>query len=185
MNFKDAYEKMKNGTATEEEIEFVKEEINKAKEVNEVLTEEEDSKENKLKPVEEDEIKKLKRKVKIKAIVTPIVVTLIILIIVSGIILGTIFGLGISNAQKNKNITNEEATTLAIEYIKEKYGIDETSLIVHDTERDLALKIPFKDSRYVYEIEIMNEITKYELKVDAKSKAITVDEVKENHQEHK
>lgn len=167
MNFKDAYNNFLNGTATEEEIEFVRKEMNRVREIDDILhgMPERDI----FNEVESDTIQKARKQFNFKNTIRIIIVVLCVLIFLAAAICGYIFGTAIPAARRNSDISREEALVIAEDYLSEFLEKDAHEFIVHDIDRHLNSAEGLKNSVYCYEIELRDDFTEYEVTVNAAS----------------
>jgi len=171
MDFEKAYQKFLNGTASPEEVEFVRSEMKKANDINGILTNVKN--EGATNTAEKETVKKAmktyfrKDTVKILLIVCASVLALSIVIACS-------VGIPIlSNAKSNVNFTAEEAKAIAIEHLSERYPNSEVLRV----ERELEVEGRIKNARYIYVVEVYNGVNNVlEIEIDSKTgKIIEVD----------
>ena len=167
MNFKDAYNNFLNGTATEEEIEFVRKEMNRVREIDDILhgAPERDI----FNEVESDTIQKARKQFNFKNTIRIIIVVLCVLIFLAAAICGYIFGTAIPAARRNSDISREETLLIAQDYLSEFLGKGAHDFIVHDIDRHLNSAEGLKNSVYCYEFELRDDFTEYEVTVNAAS----------------
>ena len=131
MSFEKLYEKYRNGTASEEEIAYVEEEIAKARKLGEILEAAEKEKGAILTSGEENEksaahailadadaeqVKKARKKHRLRSSVLTLCISLLSAALVACAVAGAIFGTAIGSAKKNAKITETQAKTIALEY---------------------------------------------------------------------
>lgn len=170
MSFETLYEKYMNGTATDEEIAYVEEEIEKARKLGEIIEA------SKAKPIEFEEaddesIKKAKKQHNVKSVLRAVVVSVAVLIVVAGAVLGGVFGTAISSAKKQVTIGADYAKEIAIDYYRNNYyssgGLDK--ILVTNFEKDVVYGSNLAHSYYKYEIEV-KQPGGYELDVEIDSR---------------
>lgn len=170
MSFEKAYEKYLDGTATEEEIAYVEEEIEKARRLSEIIES------SNAKPVEyaeadEECIKKAKKQHGIRSIITAFVVSVVVLMVVAGAVLGGVFGTAVGSAKKGVTVGEAQAKELAINYYRNNYystsGLDK--VIVTDFEKELEYTSNLAHSYYKYEIEV-KQPGGYEIEIEVDSR---------------
>ena len=107
MDFEKAYQKFLDGTATKEEIEFVRKEMKKANEINDILNKV--KKEHVIEDAEKETVKKA-MKIYWKKDTLKIILIVSCSILILGICIACAIGLPIlNNAKNNMNYTKEEA----------------------------------------------------------------------------
>ena len=89
MKFEELYEKYLDGTATEEEREYVEGEIEKARKLNDILDRQDARRV--IEPVEEDEVKKAQKAFNFKALIRTVVVVTVVFLLMAGGVLGGVF----------------------------------------------------------------------------------------------
>ncbi len=175
MEFEKAYQKFLNGTATPEEIEFVRSEMKKANEINDILVNV--KKDGATNTAEKETVKKAMRTYQKKD-------TLKILLIVSCAMLVLAIGIAcavgipiLSNAKNNVNYTVEEAQAIAVNYITSANPSLAKDVEVREVEKELEVDGRIKHARYIYVFEIYNGLDDVlEIEIDSKTgKIIEVD----------
>lgn len=179
MSFETVYEKYLNGTASEEEIAYVEEEIEKARKLSEIIEA------SNAKPVEyaeadETSIKKAKKQHGIKSVLIALAVSVVVLMVVAGAVLGGVFGTAVGSAKKGVNVTEVQAKEIAIDYYRNNFytngGLDK--VVITECERDLEYTKNLVKSYYKYEIEIEQpggfEI---EIEIDSRNGVVTLVDV--------
>ncbi len=168
MDFEKAYQNFINGSASPEEVEFVRSEMKKASEINDLLASVKD--EGATRDAEKEKVKKAIKSYKKRD-------TVKILVIVSSIILVLALGIGaaigipvLSYAKDNVNYSADEAKAIAIEYLEEKYPEGAGKIKVHKVERELEVEGRIKNARYIYVIDIYNGVNNvFEIEIDGKT----------------
>lgn len=175
MNFKDAYTHFLDGTASAEEIEYVREEMNRVREIDEILshTPEKDI----FNEVEDETIEKARKQFNFKNTVRIIVVVFSVLAFLALAICGYIFGTAIPAARRNSDISRDQALIIAEDYLTEFLGKDAHGFTVHDIDRHLNSEHGLKNTVYCYEIELRDGITEYEITVNAASGYATITDI--------
>ena len=173
MDFEKAYQKFLNGTASPEEIEFVRSEMKKANEVNDVLSNV--KKEGATNAAEKETVKKaMKAYWKKDTLKILIIVCACVLVLAIGI--GCAIGIPIfSNAKANMNYTAKEAEEIAVGYLAERYPMDKIE--VYRVEKELEVDGRIKNARYIYVIDVYNGVNDVlEIEIDSRTgKIIEVD----------
>ena len=171
MDFEKAYQKFLNGTASPEETEFVRSEIKKASEVNEILAN--GKREGVTNTAEKETVRKA-----IKAYWKKDTLRILIIVCASLLVLaiGIACAVGIpilNNAKNNTNYTAQQAESIALEYLFERYPDAE----VYRVEKELEVEGRIKNARYIYVLDVYNGTNEMiEIEIDSKTgKIIDVD----------
>ena len=174
MDFERAYQNFLDGTATKEEIEFVREEMAKAKAINNII--DNVSVDEKIVKAEQDDVKKAVKKFNVKNTIKIFVITIVSLIVVTGAILASIFIPAYNNAKDNINISEKDAKQIAIEYVVITDGVALDKVRIVEFEREFEYNGRAKKAHFVYVIEVYNGVdTVYEIEVNAKTGEIIVE----------
>ena len=175
MNFKEAYQHFLEGTATDAEIEYVRMEMKRAREVDSILGHAPES--GIFNEAETDTIKKAKNRFNFKNTVRMIVVVLCVLFCLAAAICGYIFGTAIPAAKRNSALSKDQALTAAEDYLSESLVKDASGFFVYDIDRHLYTGHGLKNAVYCYEIELRDGITEYEVTVNAGSGYVTITDI--------
>lgn len=175
MDFENAYQKFLDGTATPEEVEFVRSEIKKAKELSEII---DMGKTDVIKKADDEKVKKAAKKFSLKMAVTTVCIVLVTLVVAAGIVLGSVFGVAVGGAKRNTSVVSqEEVKQIALDYIKTELNIDEEA-IGWKIERDLEMTSKLKNSYYIYEVDVNTSRGKeIELEIDGRNGKVIYVEV--------
>ena len=175
MDFERAYQKFLEGTATQEEIDFVREEMNKAKAVNDIL--DNVRTDDKIVKAEQEEVQKAVKKFKIKDTIKVFVIALASLFIVAGIVLASIFIPAYGNANDNLNISAKQAKEQAIEWvINNDNNANAEKVRVVEFEREFEYNGRAKKAHYVYVVEVYDGTDNvYEIEINAKTGELIVE----------
>ena len=175
MDFEKAYQKFINGTATEEETEFVRSEMKKANDVNNILTsvKSEGATSTALRDTVKKAMKRYWRKDTLKILIIVLSSMLVLAI-------GATAAIGIpilTAAQDNMNYTVDEAKAIAIEHIADAYPEAKGEIEVYRVERELDVEGRIRHARYVYIFDVYNGVDNViEIEIDSKTgKIIDVD----------
>ena len=168
MDFEKSYQKFINGTASPEEVEFVRSEMKKANEINDLLTSV--KREGATDAAEKETVKKAIRRYWKKD-------TLKILLIVSATIIVLAIGIAcaigipiLSNAKDNMNYTAQQAQDIAIDYLTDKYPEGSEKIKVYKVEKEIEVEGRIKNARYIYVIDIYNGVNNvFEIEIDSKT----------------
>ena len=168
MDFEKAYQNFLNGTATPEETEFVRSEMKKASEINDLLASVKD--EGATDTAEKETVKKaMKRYWKKDILKTLIIVSSALLVVAIGV--ACAIGIPIlSNAKDNFNYSKAEAEAIAVEYIAEQFPAGADKIRVREYEKELEVEGRIKNSHYVHVFEIYNGVNRViELEIDSRN----------------
>ena len=168
MDFEKAYEKFLNGSASPEEVEFVRSEMKKANDINGIL--ENVKKDGATNAAEQQQVQKAIKSYR-KKDTLKILSIVCAAILVLAIAIGCAIGIPIiSNAKDNKNYSVAQAKEIAIEYVIERYPEGAEKVKVHSVEKEIEVDGRIKNARYIYVIEIYNGINEVlEIEIDSKS----------------
>lgn len=175
MNFKESYDRFLEGTASDEEIEYVRAEMKKAREIESILAGVPDK--GIFNEAENDTIKKARKQFNLKNTIRIIVVVLCVLAVLAAAICGIIFGTAVPAAKRNSDISRDQALAIAEDYLSEFLGKDASGFHVHDIDRHLYTEHGLKNSVYCYEIELRDGVTEYEITVNAASGYATITDI--------
>ena len=175
MDFEKAYQKFLEGTATQEEIDFVRAEMNKAKAVNDIL--DNVKPDEKIIKAEQEDVQKAVKKVKIKDTIKLFIIVFASLVVVAGIVLAAIFIPAYNNAQENLNVSEKQAKQMAIEYvINNDNNANADKIRIRDFEREFEYNGRAKKSHYVYVMEVYDGTDNvYVIEINAKTGDILVE----------
>lgn len=176
MNFENAYQKFLNGTASPEEIEFVRSEMKKANEINDILT---NVKSNGATSVAEEETVKKAMKSYRKKDTLKILLIVGCAMVTLAIAIACAIGIPVlSKAKGNTNYTREQAKEIAVKYVAQRFPEGRENIEVKEIERELEIDGRVKNARYVYVVEVYNGINEvYEIEIDGKTgKILEIDD---------
>mgnify|MGYP002520866722 FL=1 len=168
MNFEEAYKKVADGTATDEEAAFVGREIVNAQRITALLSDDAPPRPV-LETADEDTVRKARRAFNLRTTLRVIVIVLVSLGVIAGATLGIIFGTAGSAAKKSAVYSREEAVDLAGAYIADYTGKDAAAFVVHDVDKKLDMGDGLSRSVRIYEVELRDGEKEYEVEVNAKS----------------
>ena len=171
MNFDEAFEHCKNGVATEEEKQYVKQQLEKA---NEFLNSESVREDSPVKEADVEEVKKAKKKFKWQYVVIP-VCSLIGVLMAIAAILGGVFGSAASYAKKAVAFSKAECAALAkdkaYEFVTDRslpsiLGVtSKDDFVVDDMDREFNYSgSDIKNSYYSWIVEL--EAYDFEIKIE-------------------
>ena len=168
MDFEKTYQKFLDGTASPEEIEFVRSEMRKANEINDILTNV--KKEGATYTTERETVRKAIKSYKIKDTVKILlIVCCSVLVLAIGV--GAAIGIPIlKSAKENTHYTVDEAKTIAVEYLTEKHPAAAAKVEVHRVEKELEVEGRIKNARYIYVLDVYNGVDEVlEIEIDSKT----------------
>ena len=168
MDFEKAYQNFIDGTATPEEVEFVRSEMKKASEINDLLASVKD--EGATEEAEKATVKKaIKRFWRKDILKTLIIVSSALLVLAIGV--ACAIGIPIlTNAKDNYNVSKSEAEEIAINYIADEFHVDADKIRVREYEKELEVEGRIKNSHYVHVFEIYNGVNRvFEIEVDSRN----------------
>ena len=176
MEFEKVYQKFLNGTASPEEIEFVRSEMKKASEINDILANVKN--EGATNVAEKETVKKAMRTYRKKDTVKILVIVCAALLVLA-IGIGLAIGIPIfKNAKGNMNYTAKEAEQIAIAHLAERYNYNKDEIEVRRVEKELEVEGRIKNARYIYVVDVYNGVDEIlEVEIDAKTgRVIDVDD---------
>ena len=159
MNFDEAFKKYMNGNPTNEEREYVENELSKAKALSNLL--DDDGINIKPAPIVEADAKsitKAKKTFKFKIITISIISVISVLVILASC-LGGVFGAASAYAKEKIVYDRYTCCNIAVNYIAEKgkeLGIVKENLTVLDSDPDFEYETPIKESFYAYKVWVKN-----------------------------
>ena len=171
MDFKSAYKKFLEGTATPEETEFVRNELAKARAVNDIDTAIKDnvvfSEKN------SEEVKNVVKKTKKKSVLKTICISVASLVVITGAVLGTVFGIAVTSANKTMIYNLDEACEIAVTKVKQRFKLSEAK--VTKREKDFRMVVDLSKSYYIYDIEV-NDLkgTNYDVEISSKGDLLSI-----------
>ena len=171
MDFKSAYKKFLEGTATPEETEFVRNELAKARAVNDIDTAIKDnvvfSEKN------SEEVKNVVKKTKKKSVLKTICISVASLVVITGAVLGTVFGIAVTSANKTMKYNLDKACEIAVTKVKQKFSLSEAK--VTKREKDFRMEVNLTKSYYIYDIEVNDlEGTDYDVEISSKGHILSI-----------
>ena len=168
MDFEKAYQNFLNGTATPEETEFVRSEMKKANEINDILANVKN--EGATNTAEKEKVKKAIKDYRFKDTVKIlIIVCCSVLVLAIGV--GAAVGIPIlTSAKENLNYTENEAKAIAVEYLADRYPESVEKIKVYRVEKELEVEGRIKNARYVYVVDVYNGVNEVlEIEIDGKT----------------
>lgn len=184
MKINRVYDKVRNGTASEKEIAFIKEEAAKLRRLNEMINLFGDVDEAapvsdiaplsviepKLVEADFETVRRARRLFNSRLFWRTIILSVCSLLAVAGIVCGIIFIPSITSAKRNELVQRDSAVDLAKGCL-EDYVDDVNRYFIHDIDKCLRINGHLTDAFYVYEIEFRNydNGAEYQIDVNARS----------------
>lgn len=179
MNFEECYEKFLNGTASDEEVKFVAEEIRKAKEIDRIMNL--PAEHPIFEAASDERVAKARKSFNTKQLIRTLWITFGSLCLIAAIVCGILFIPSNISAHKSRNFSREECTQIAIECAREYFGGSvDTKFIVEDVDRHLSMRNGLTKSVYMYEVDLENDRNEIEIYVNASSGYAEVRDVSGN-----
>lgn len=174
MNFDEAFEHVKAGTASDEESSFVERELDNLRKIREIL--DNPASENIFHGADEETVLKARKAFNKKTTIKIIVIVLISLLVIAATVCGIIFIPSCTSASRNQVIYETEAVELAKNHLIDM-GVDVDSLYIRKVDRELRIPSSLKNAIYIYEIEFRSVEIEYELEVSTKSGYVIVTDI--------
>lgn len=168
MDFEKAYQKFIDGTATPEEVEFVRSEMKKASDVNNILAGVKND--GATSEAEKENVKKaIKTYRKKDTVKTLLIVAASILVLAIGITLA--IGIPIfANAKDNVKYDKAAAQEIAVEYIAEYTNSSVNDIKVVEYEKELEVEGRIKKAHYVHVFEVRDGANRvWEIEIDSRT----------------
>lgn len=168
MDFENAYKKYKDGVATEEEIVFVEQELEKARKMTEIIDAYE-SKKAISDDCDEDKIRRAQKKYAKKNTLKILLISASVLLVSAAIILSAVFGTAFGSANKNRNYSQTQAEQIALDYVAREYG-GSVKIAVEESEKNIEYSGDLRHSVYVYDVKVrIGFLTEVEITINAKT----------------
>lgn len=170
MEFEQAYKKFLDGTASDEEVQFVRTEIAKARKLTEIIDNE---RPEVISEADGNAYKKAAKKHGLKTILTTIVVAVLAIALIGGAAVLIVHAISTNNADGNSKITREEARSLAISYVEENYGDVPGEIFVEDVDCDLESGFDIGKAYYEYSVDLRKGGLEFEIEINGRTGEIT------------
>lgn len=168
MDFEKAYQNFINGTASPEEVEFVRSEMKKASDVNNILANVKN--EGATDTAEKETVKKAIKTYRKKDVIKTLLIVAASLLVVA---IGIACAIGIPilvNAKDNVNYSKAEAEAIAIEHVADLPGSNADKIKVREYEKELEVEGRLKKSHYVHVFEIYDGASRvWEVEIDSRT----------------
>ncbi len=170
MNFEEAYQKLREGTATDEEAAFVARELENVRRISSILDNPTLSDPG-ISRAEAETVQKARRAFNRKALVRTVVIVLCSMAAVAALVCGILFIPSNISASRNLKITREQAVEAAQACLVEKIGEERSrECYVDHMHRHLRYSGSIFDAIYVYRIEFEDYYgNEYKIEVNGNS----------------
>ncbi len=169
MSFESLYEKYQNGTATQEEIAYVEEEIAKARKLSEIM---ESYQAPQIEEATVEEVQKAKKKFNLKTALRTLLIVAVVTIVAVGVVLSGVFGTAASAANDQQLVSRGEAEQLALRTVIDNQELGAIGqLEVVEIERELEIENgKLNHAYYKYQIDIRTQNgLEIEVEVDSRT----------------
>ena len=170
MNFEDAYKKLRDGTATDEEAAFVARELENVRRISSILDDPELSDPG-IRQAEMDTVQKARKVFNQKTLIRTVVVVLCSLLVIAAIVCAILFIPSNISASGKVTLSKEQAVEVAHACLVEELGEEEAGRFYVDyAHRHLRYVGSIFDAIYVYKIEYEDiHGREYEIEVNSNS----------------
>ena len=170
MNFEDAYKKLRDGTATDEEAAFVARELENVRRISSILDNPELSDPG-IGQAEMDTVQKARKVFNQKTLIRTVVVVLCSLLVIAAIVCAILFIPSNISASGKVTLSKEQAVEAAHACLVEELGEEEAGRFYVDyAHRHLRYVGSIFDAIYVYKIEYEDiRGREYEIEVNSNS----------------
>lgn len=170
MNFEDAYQKLREGTATDEEAAFVARELENVRKISAIL-DHPDLSDPGIQKAEAETVKKARKEFNRKSLIRTVIIVLCSLLVIAAIVCGILFIPANISASAKQKISKEEAVAAAYECLVAEVGEDRAKEFYVDyAHRHLRYAGNIFDGIYVYKVEFENAYrSEVEIEVNANS----------------
>ena len=170
MNFEDAYKKLRDGTATDEEAAFVARELENVRRISSILDNPELSDPG-IGQAEMDTVQKARKVFNQKTLIRTVVVVLCSLLVIAAIVCAILFIPSNISASGKVTLSKEQAVEVAHACLVEELGEEEAGRFYVDyAHRHLRYVGSIFDAIYVYKIEYEDiHGREYEIEVNSNS----------------
>ena len=170
MNFEDAYRKLREGTATDEEAAFVARELENVRKIS-ALLEDPALMDPGIRKAEVSTVQKARKEFNRKTMIRTIVIVLCSLAAIAAIVCGILFIPSNISAAGKVNVTKEEAIEAARAVLVNEVGEEQAETFYIDyAHRHLRYSGTIFEAVYIYKIEFENPFgNEFEIEVSAQS----------------
>ena len=170
MNFEEAYNKLKDGTATDEEAAFVARELENVRKISAILDDPKLSDPG-FARAENETVQKARKAFNRKAAIRTIGIVFCCLAVIAAVVCGILFIPSNISASRSLSITKEQAKEKAYTCLVEMVGEEEAKEYYVDYNvRHLRYTGSIFEAVYVYVVEFENAFGReYEIEVNARS----------------
>lgn len=174
MNFDEAFNHYREGTATPEEIELVRDEIAKAKALSSLFDDEGLTvTPAPVSELDKEEVKKAKKVFRIKVLIA-VVASIIVALLIVAAVLGGVFGSAATYANNQIIYTKNEGLEIAKNalvnnfFAGKGYDVNAEEIECVDVDKDFNYEVPIEESYYTYKYTFETEIGKYRVEIDTR-----------------
>ena len=170
MNFEDAYQKLRSGTATDEEAAFVARELENVRRISAILDNPTLSDPG-ISRAEVETVQKARKAFNQKSLIRTVVIVLCSLLVIAAIVCSILFIPSGISASGKLRITKEQAVEAAYNRLVEEVGEERASTFFVDyAHRHLRYTGSIFDAIYVYKVEFEDPFgSEYEIEVNSNS----------------
>ena len=156
MKFDEAYDKVLKGTATDEEREYVREQVRKAEKIESLLKEQSVPV---TVPADDAVVRKARKQVTLKGALLILIIVLASIAVIAGAVCGGVFGTAVQAAKNAQKVDNAYAEALAeaeaAAYVLGITGEETLDSRITDFDKDLEINSSsLRSSVYVYYIDV-------------------------------
>lgn len=173
MNFDEAFNHYREGTATPEEIELVRDEIAKAKALSSLFDDEGLTvTPAPVSELDKEEVKKAKKVFRIKVLIAVVAAIIVALLIIAAV-LGGVFGSAATYANDQIVYTQNEGQEIAknalADFIAGKgHVVNADEIECVDVDKDFNYEVPIEESYYTYKYTFETESGRYRVEIDTR-----------------
>lgn len=170
MNFEEAYQKLRDGTATDEEAAFVARELENVRRISAILDDPSLSSPD-IGQVETEVVQKARKDFNKKTLLRTVVIVLCSLLAIAAIVCAILFIPSNISASEKLNISKEQAIQTAYDCLVDQVGEERAAMFYVDyAHRHLRYVGSIFDAVYVYKVEFEDASgCEYEIEVNASS----------------
>ena len=170
MNFEDAYQKLRDGTATDEEAAFVARELENVRKISAILDNPSLSSPE-IGQAESETVQRARKAFNKKTLIRTVIITVCSLLAVAAIVCAVLFIPSNISASGKQRITKEQAVEAAFACLVEQVGEERADTFYVDyAHRHLRYAGSIFDANYVYKVEFEDAYgSEYEIEVNANS----------------
>ena len=170
MNFEEAYQKLREGTATDEEAAFVARELENVRKISAIL-DRPDLSDPGIRKAEVETVQKARKAFNRKTLIRTVLIVLCCLLAIAAIVCSLLFIPSNISASGKLTITKEQAIEAAYACLLEQVGEERAGTFYVDyAHRHLRYVGSIFDAIYVYKVELVDAHgSEYEIEVNGNS----------------